>query len=552
MTRFLKGRAVILIVSGLMALTGLLMATPRFRSTLYVWQGDFLRRSGDLGEAATAYDHAIRAHPSPSAMVKLGDVLDKTHHGEQSIAILRRAVRMYPHDATAQYKLGEGLLRIGDVPSARKHLRQAVQIDQGQALAHLALSDVAQRQGDTLGANQEMELAVENGADTPAAHVKMGEIYLGRGDSRAGQEFRKALEDDPDSPEAHLRLGLLTMDGDPAGAERHFKAAMDGALFDPGDKVRTLCGLALVACRSNNPSAATEYLRQAEDIQPDPTLHGLISYAQGVVRHYNDDARGSAISLRDAAAFAPREPMFQQGALLGRLKLYGDALTAVRDGHAPEAESDLKELSSLAPDDTQCHLELGNLLLCRHDMDAATREFQAAIGLAPRDPEAWLRLSVALFRQGKAAESGSAISRALQIEPEWPKIRPDVDVLLGRIYLACNQPSRAEAYLQLAAASHSPLVNADECVSLLRQADEGAQHSALASVTAKDLSPLTSLPATNQPHAAVSGSQKRFPGANRPSEALPHEPSAGHSLPTPLGDMYAPPAGLKLSHGSRL
>ena len=454
---------------------GLAISLPYVRAAWYSWEGDRLQRTGRLDEAANAYQKSLDARHSPATLEKLGDTFVQDNRPGAAVEALQEAVRLTPHNAAAHYKLGLGLMHSGNTDLARQEMNQAIVLDPGNAMAHLAMSDLSARTGDPAGSTRELEQAVEDGADTPDVHLRLGRIYLARGDERAEREFRAVLALDPNNVRANMRLGLLILETSPSQAAVHLQNALQAGLSDTDDEARTFAAMAVISYRSDDMVNARNYLQQAMDLNPSPRVQACLDYASGVIQHREGDSMTAMKSFASASREWPEESTFQAGDLVGRCSLYGAALTAERTGKAGQSEEATRALVSLDPTQPDYRLELGNALMMRHATSAAVAEYRAAIKLNPNDPEAWLKLAMALIRQDRAQEASQAMSVALKQAPLWPRTRPDVDVLLGRINLATNHPQVAESYLRYAVSSRSTLINPDECIALLRIATERVQ-----------------------------------------------------------------------------
>jgi len=100
------------------------------------------------------------------------------------------------------------------------------------------------------------------------------------------------------------------------------------------------------------------------------------------------------------------------------------------------AARDLDEAIRLAPDWPAAHFELGKLWLRRDDMDRAAAAFREATALLPTFTAAWANLGATLGELDRPQEALAAFETALAQDPENPQALNNVGVVrreLGRL-----------------------------------------------------------------------------------------------------------------------
>lgn len=100
------------------------------------------------------------------------------------------------------------------------------------------------------------------------------------------------------------------------------------------------------------------------------------------------------------------------------------------------AARDLEEAVGLAPRWAAAHYEHGKLWLRRDDMTRAAAAFQAAAGLLPGFAPAWSNLGATLGELDRPAEALAAFEQALSLDPLSPQALNNVGVVrreLGRL-----------------------------------------------------------------------------------------------------------------------
>ncbi|HET6385444.1 MAG TPA: tetratricopeptide repeat protein [Armatimonadota bacterium] len=537
----------------------LMFGAPYLIAFYYNWRGDTLQSRGEYVAAASSYRRAIRIRPAPRTLEKLGAAYIGEKHPAAAISAFQRAITLAPRDSSTRYHVALGLLKLGQVQNAQQQLNEAVAIDRRNGMAHLALSNLARARGDQATAVRELEIAVDDGVNTGDAHLRLAEVCLSRGDLRAEQQLQDAVSVDPALAPAQLRLGCLLLNSDTHDAETHLQQALDLGIASPDDRARALLGLALAAYRESDLHRAQTYLQQAEAAQPGPDLGATLDYALGVVRRDNGNAASSLEAFSAAIKQRSCVPAFRMGASIGRLTLDGEAMLAERDGRFGLAAHDFALLVAGDPHDAQLRIHLGSALMAQNDLPHAIAAFSAATRLAPANPQGWLKLSAALLQSGKLPDSSAALTKALHLEPHWTLYRPDVDMLLGKVDLALNRPDAAQLCFRFAAQSQSPVVDPDNCLTLLeiaaqrsQQLAEAAQTASLAaddSAIVRTAAPMDtnaiSLTAEKQSSdRSPAGRIERAKGSDRPSLSRPfvkdHERGDKRA---PLSGVGAPLAG---------
>lgn len=93
------------------------------------------------------------------------------------------------------------------------------------------------------------------------------------------------------------------------------------------------------------------------------------------------------------------------------------------------AARDLDAALGLAPDWAAAHFERGKLWLRLEDMERASESFQAAATRLPRFGSAWANLGAALGELDRRADALDAFTRAIGCDPASPQIHNNIGVL---------------------------------------------------------------------------------------------------------------------------
>ena len=139
-------------------------------------------------------------------LVRAGILLEQGHVAE-SIAVARQAVKEYPDAAPAWVRLGEALLRQGDLKLAKQALLKAINIEPLAVEAYFYLGSAASHREDYAEAAEWFRKAVEVKPDYARAHYALGACLARRGDrATAIESLRQAIGCQPDLIDARILL----------------------------------------------------------------------------------------------------------------------------------------------------------------------------------------------------------------------------------------------------------------------------------------------------------------------------------------------------------
>ena len=104
----------------------------------------------DLGELEVAEAHfreSLSIKPQPAIYNDLGFVLEREGLSDEAVAMYRKAVKLDPKSASANYNLGSFLARSGKHTEAVDYLRAAIEADPTNAAAQQTLTQVLESLG---------------------------------------------------------------------------------------------------------------------------------------------------------------------------------------------------------------------------------------------------------------------------------------------------------------------------------------------------------------------------------------------------------------------
>ena len=144
-------------------------------------------------------------------------------------------------------------------------------------------------------------------------------------------------------------------------------------------------------------------------------------------------------------------------------------MTSLQLRHWRNSVTLLRRVVQVEPNNFVGRLMLGNTFLEARQLDAALREYQAALRQRPEYPDAWLRVGAVLIEQGKPAEAMPYLLQAIQLAPAWPEPQ-------RRLALALQRQGRSEE----ARAAYQKLITlmpatAEGCRDLADMLAEGQQ-----------------------------------------------------------------------------
>lgn len=310
---------------------------------------------GDMGHAQAGLDaaaHAASLKPSlrvPQRLLSLDGLLDPGSLADMA-ASAEAALGIGHAPSLARYGLGLAFRQRGYFPEAKRELERARENGEDPQLVEHALAELALIDGDSAGARaryewlrSEYELSARQWTELGVAHHQTGVLAI------AGDCYRRALRLDSQHACAHNNLGVL--------------------LHHTGD-VR----------------AAREALQRA--IAADPAL---MKARLNLSRWYafQGDDRAAMSELRDLESIDP--PVADVYAELGSV-LYAQARHA-------EARDALLRAIELRPTHGAARYLLADVFAVLGESDAASREIQHAMSIAPIRQPRRLELTIQLQRE---------------------------------------------------------------------------------------------------------------------------------------------------------
>ena len=465
---------------------------PNTAKRRYVESGDRYVNQHKDSEAIIQYRNALLKDPTfGEAHLKLGAVLERTGDLTRALREYVRGADLMPTDNEAQLHAGKLLVAARQFPEARTRAAAVLARDPKNVNALIVMGNALAGLKDVDGAIAQIETAIDAQPGLTFGYLNLGTLEIRKGDhERAEQVFKKAVEVAPQSIDAHINLAnYYWAMGKGAIAESEFKAAL---AIDPkstlGNKL-----LATLYIMNGRRADAEPFI--AAYAKADGTLASQLAIADYYLQGQKtkeaaaileplskkDDGYAPALSRLAAIDFTAgkrqqayatlddvlkRDPKNAVATetkgrfLLGDQK-YEEALrvfdtmlktnpsglrqmylkaVALRSlGRIEEAVKAMAAVSQRAPTMTSIQLQLADLYLQKNDPKAAAFTALGVVKAEPRNGNAHLLYGEALLLSGNLAGAEPEIATLAKAYPT----KPDLQVWLGRLYLAKNDRAKA-------------------------------------------------------------------------------------------------------------
>jgi len=180
-------------------------ATP---SSELLNQGRKLLEAGKLAEAELVLDRAEKLAPSDSVILNL-DAKVKGRLGEYASAVdlLKRVIRLIPHDAQAHVDLAIALADAGDLNSALAETATAISIAPALAIAHLNRARILSDMKQDREAGDEFAFAAQLAPVNPDCYFYWSLAERAQGNfTKENELLRKVVKLQPGNVKAHIML----------------------------------------------------------------------------------------------------------------------------------------------------------------------------------------------------------------------------------------------------------------------------------------------------------------------------------------------------------
>lgn len=241
-------------------------------------------------------------------------------------------------------------------------------------------------------------------AETMLASAK---DYLGKRDSTAATiQLRNALQKNPDLAEARFLLGkTLLENGDPAGAEKELRAA--AALQYPDEQVAPLWARSLVLISENK--KVIDDLAKIDIANPQGKAELLTAVGQAQL------ALGYVDPARDAFTKAVEAQPKYVPAHLGQAQIFA------RADNLAEASKTLDAALAVAPTDPEALQFKGDILYAQKQPELALAIYQKAIAAKPDFLPSHTAIVALFLQQKKLDQAAKQVAAMRQVAPKHPQ-----------------------------------------------------------------------------------------------------------------------------------
>jgi tetratricopeptide (TPR) repeat protein len=303
--------------------------------------------------------------------------------------------------------------------------------DQDPAAAWLTEAEANIEKQDYAAAEPLLKKYVGTYPDSYSAWYDLGYVYRGLGrKDEAISAYRKSVAVKPDVFESNLNLGLALADSGQSEAESFLRAAT--TLKPSGDAAaghkRAWIALGHLLDASKPNDAVAAYQQAATLDQQDPEPHLL---AGSLLEKENSIEAEK--EYKQALAIAPDN----SDALTALINLY------MRQKRFGDAETLLRRLVVISPNDAGAHLQLGRMLMISGKDEGAAAELEAGLRLDPGDAKAQRDLADLYSEMDKQAQAQQAYVALLASHPNDAGLHYG----LGRVLLKQKQFADAEREL---------------------------------------------------------------------------------------------------------
>ena len=369
-------------------------------------------------DAASAYRELLKAHPDePGLLANLGMALAMGGHEAEAVAPLERALALNPKLTNARMFLGSSYLAINEPQKAVVALKAALSLQPSSIENRRMLAEAYAASGRPADALTELRKITEMTPRDPAGWFALGHAYNG-----LAQDAMATFNDKADDlPWRQLLLADAL--------------AEDGRLTD----------------------AFALYRSTLEQLPAMVSIHDAIARIYEQTSHADWAARERSHGLVSASACATRKPLCEFRA--GR---YRTALSTALARTDPEsrywsaraaaelARAAFKQLDTL-PDSRERRLIRATLARSQRRYDDAIAELQAAIKMAPRDPELLAELGTSYYYARDFERTVATLQPLLQIRGNDPQLLS----MCGEALLELQRVDEAIALLERATTADS-------------------------------------------------------------------------------------------------
>ena len=358
-------------------------------------QGIIAAEANDLKKAERHFAAAASLAPSdPSTRNNYGAILMRLGRTAEARVQFEASLKLNPNQSTALTNLAQIYFERGqldDLRMARDLFERAAksssdpEIPRALVTTYLKLGQVLMKQGDLRGAGRTLESAVASGIDDAKIYAALADVYEADGHyENAIPAMRLAVQRDPQNEIYHFRYGLLLTDSHaPAAGILRLQEALKQ--FPSSARLWLALGIAQLT-HGQNVEAENSFKRSLTlDTKLVPALAYLgTTYAE----------RGSY----DKAIDFYQQAIALNAQLAALHYLVADTILKTSNPDTTRAEKYLRRATELDPNLAAAYLAWGRLYVRANRYNEAAPLLERAVSLQPELVEAHYQLSRVLVK----------------------------------------------------------------------------------------------------------------------------------------------------------
>ncbi|TMH61212.1 MAG: tetratricopeptide repeat protein [Betaproteobacteria bacterium] len=405
-----------------------------------------------LGDAFLQLNRALSSQPDKTSVYHLVTELAKPYPGVAEA-----------HYAVALAGANTGLTDFEITAASAREINRALELKPGWERAVLVKADILAKSSPD-NAIRYLNAFLAETSGSRAASGALAQLYVEQkryGDARG--VFQRLLDAEPSDHELQYAVAAISVQmKDYPTAEHMFQELKKAGFGEPGAVAFYLAEIAEETHRYDD--AIARYREVADGdrawlaklrIAAVMGKQGKVDAARQFLAALEPDGRDQEIQAKQAEAQLLQDAHDYQGAykVLNTALvadpdsadlLYDVAMVAEKLDRIDEAESRLKRVIELKPENAQALNALGYTLVDRTQRAAeGLKLIEKAHALAPQDPFILDSMGWAHFRLGNFEESEKFLSRALSERPD-----PEIAAHLGEVLWAKGERGRAQEVWQ--------------------------------------------------------------------------------------------------------
>ena len=350
--------------------------------------------------------------------------------GDSTTALqgLRRAVETDPSCAEAYLLLGLTEFKAGAAADSIRHYKRALELQPASYSAHYNLALAYLREHRLQDGRMQLEQAVRLDPNQADAVYDLGVVLLDLGQpAEALPHLTSAQKLNPQRPDVAFNLVRAELE---AGHTAEARSQAEAASKDFGTDFQWCAGVGQLFLKNSEPADAAVYLGKANQMRPDAVE----------IRHQLAEAYLASGQLAQVLNVIPEAKTYQDHYLRGSA-LY-------LDHRFEDADQESQAAIALAPDDPQVLVLRVRLLQRAGEQNAAVELALKAASLANNWYEPYYLAGVSLYFIRRYAEASQNLARAAELNP-----RSSQALFLEAIALASQgKQEEAEKWLRRAIA----------------------------------------------------------------------------------------------------